>query len=276
MESDMLIAKDLMNPSTPALSFDSTVTEAIEFFETHPHHFATVSATKDRLQGVLTEGNLVRVFLRYQTQTAKDALIFYRDCFEPAQLILQNEPFAEVVKKLMTAVGNRVFVIDTAGNMIGHITAKDILPYLAGHPTQKPSMPVAPDAGMDELRSQLYLYESFFSKSPLMMHSVNQQGLIHMANEALHAVLGYEYGELIGKTIYDLYPKESHEKAQAGIQTIFTQGYHQVVQSAMVHKNGKLVPVELSSRALEDPRKRAVGTITVSRPLEMKQLLEIL
>ena len=272
----MLTAKDFMNPSTPALSFDSTVMEAIEFFETHPQHFAAVSATKDRMQGVLTEGNLVRVFLRFQTQTSKDSLIFYRDCFEPAQLIQQSEPFAEVVKKLMTAVGNRVFVIDEAGNMIGHITTKDILPYLAGHPGKKSAGGAAHEAGMEELRSQLYLYENFFSKSPLMMHSVNHQGIIQMANEALHSVLGYSYGELIGKTIFDIYPKEIHQKAQAGIETIFNQGSHQVVQSAMVHRDGNPVQIELSSRALQDPQHNPVGTITVSRPLEMKHLLEIL
>ncbi len=272
----MLTAKDFMNPSTPALSFDSTVMEAIKFFETHPQHFAAVAATKDRMQGILTEGNLVRVFLRYQTQTNKDSLIFYRDCFEPAQLIQETEPFAEIVKKLMTAVGNRVFVIDDQGSMIGHITTKDILPYLAGHPGAKSHGAPSHGSTLEDIRSQLYLYENFFSKSPLMMHSVNHQGIIQMANEALHAVLGYSYGELIGKTIFDIYPKEIHVKAQAGIETIFNQGYHQVVQSTMVRRNGKLVQIELSSRALEDPKKKPVGTITVSRPLEMKHLLEIL
>jgi PAS domain S-box-containing protein len=109
-----------------------------------------------------------------------------------------------------------------------------------------------------------------------MMHSVNSQGFIQMANEMLHAILGYEYGELIGKTIYDLYPKRNHEKAQEGIKTIMSQGYHSIVKSEMVRKDGSHVSVELASRALEDPWKNPIGTITVSRPLEMKLLLEAL
>ncbi|MGZ5278524.1 MAG: PAS domain S-box protein [Pseudobdellovibrionaceae bacterium] len=268
----MITARELMNPMTPALSFDSTVQDAIAFFEKHPHQFATVSASKDRLQGVLTEGNLVKIFLRFQSQPSKDALIFYRDCFEPTQLIHQSEPFHEVVKKIMTAVGHRVFVIDEKGELVGHITAKDVLPFLVGKAEAKPMQ----GAAFDELKSQLYLYESFFSKSPFMMHSVNPSGFIQMANEMLHTLLGYEYGELIGKTIFDLYPKASHDQAQEGIKTILAKGYHQVIQAEMVHKNGRPIMVEMASRALEDPWKNPIGTITVSRPLDMKLLLEAL
>lgn len=263
----------MMNPMTPALSFDSTVQDAIAFFQKHPQQFATVSAARDRLNGVLTEGNLVKIFLRYQTQPTKDALIFYRDCFEPTQLINEGEPFHEIVKKVMTSVGHRVFVINDKGEMVGHITAKDILPHLVGKSDSKPALQ---GAAFDELKSQLYLYESFFSKSPFMMHSVNPGGFIQMANEMLHTVLGYEYGELIGKTIYDLYPKAAHDKAQQGIKTILAKGYHQVIQAEMVRKDGSIIGVEMASRALEDPWKNPIGTITVSRPLEMKLLLEAL
>ncbi|MEZ0391018.1 MAG: PAS domain S-box protein [Pseudobdellovibrionaceae bacterium] len=266
----MKTAKDLMNPKTPILSFDSTVQDSIEYFQTNPNGFVAVMAGRDRLHGVLTEGNLVRIYLRYQSHPDKEALIFYRDCFEASQLILASEAFHEVVKKVMTSVGNRVFVIDAEGMVIGHITAKDILPHLSGQTQAKPMQ----GAAFDELKSQLYLYESFFSKSPFMMHSVNPQGFIQMANESLHNVLGYEYGQLIGKTIFDLYSKQSHEKAQAGIQTILSKGYHQVVKSQMVRKDGSLIEVELASRALQDPWKNSIGTITVSRPIDMSLLLE--
>jgi PAS domain S-box-containing protein len=266
----MITARELMNPITPFLSFDSTVMEAIEFFETHPYQFAAVAASQDRIQGVLTEANLMRIYLRYQNQPGKDALIFYRDCFEPSQLILEGEDFHEVVKKVMTSVGNRVFVIDSSGKLIGHLTPKQVIPILAGKATAKAMQ----GAAFDELKSQLYLYESFFSKSPFMMHSVNSQGFIQMANEMLHHILGYEYGELIGKTIFDLYPKQNHEKAQAGIQTILSQGYHEVIKAQMVHKQGQIIEVELASRALVDPWKNPIGTMSVSRPLDMRLLLE--
>lgn len=265
----MLIAKDLMNVNVPSLSFDATVIEAVEYFEHVKSDFAVIYATKERLQGVLTEPELIKIFLRYQSNNSKDTMIFYRDCLLPVQLVHESTGLHEVIKKVMTSVGNRIFVIDDKSELIGYITARNVLPILAGKQDAKK---VAGPA-FDEMKSQLYLYESFFSKSPFMMHSVNPQGYIQMANEILHQTLGYEYGELIGKTIFDLYSKQSHEKAQKGIQTIISKGYHQVVLTEMVRKNGEIIPVELASRLLEDPWHNPIGTITVSRPTDMNSIL---
>jgi PAS domain S-box-containing protein len=274
----MIYAKDLMAQGTPSVAFDQTVIEAIDYLKTHPTGFVAVKATDDRYQGVLTEGNLVRIFLRSQSQPEKQALIFYRDCFEPMQLIHEDEEFPEIVKKIMTAVGNRVFVIDGNGAIVGHITAKDILPTFVGKggsPARVSPQPAValPSGQLEMMKSELYLYESFFEKSPFMMHSVNPKGEIQMANEILHAVLGYPYGELIGKTIFDLYPKENHKKAQAGIKTILHDGYHAVIQAQMITKGQEVLEVEMASRALTDQKGVAVGTITVSRPLKMDYLL---
>lgn len=268
-------ARDLMRPNAPSLPFDSTVEDAIVFFKNNPSVFVAVKAAEDRYQGVLTEGKLVQVFIRYQSQKAKDSLIFYRDCFEPMQLVHEEEAFPQVVKKIMSSIGNRVFVINSASAIIGVITAKDILPYFAIDESQLQNQP-ALQLPIETLKSELYLYESFFDKSPFMMHSVDSKGVIQMANEALHAVLGYEYGELIGKTIFDLYPKENHKKAEAGIKTIMSRGFHQVIQAQMLSKQNEEIAVELASRALQDQNNNSVGTMTVSRPLNMEILLKAL
>ena len=72
-----------------------------------------------------------------------------------------------------------------------------------------------------------------------------------MANEMLHAVLGYEYGELIGKTIFDIYPKHSHKKAEAGIKQIFEKGYHKIVTASMIDKNKEEIEVEYKGKDLK-------------------------
>jgi PAS domain S-box-containing protein len=261
----MITAKEIMNTGTPVLAFDKTIEEAIQFLQTHPTNFVAISASEDRLHGVVTEACLMKIFLRYQANPERQSLIFYRDLFEPAQLIHQGEPLTEVVKKIGTAVGNRIFVINDQGHMVGYITAKDVLPIFTSGKTPTP-----------KIDSQLYLYESFFSKSPFMMHSANSEGVIQMANEMLHAVLGFNYGELIGKTIFDLYSKDHHKKAEAGLQAVLDKGYHKVIQSQMVHKNGGLINVELVSRALVDQKNQPIGTITVSRPQDMEYLLRVL
>ena len=272
----MSIARNLMTPQKESLSFDTHVLEAISYLKEHRCSFVPVAASSDRWQGILTEGVMVRIFLKFQTNPEKDLLIFYRDFLEPIQLIHETETFPDVIKKVMTSVGNRVFVIDDASHVIGCITARDVLPYFvegnrAGRQDVDPMMTIN-----DQLRSELYLYESFFSKCPFLMHSVNRNGEIQMANHTLHALLGYEYGELVGKTIFDLYPKENHEKARNGLQAIFSQKAYQFVQTQMLHKDGSLVGVEMVSRPLEDQNKKALGTITVSRPQEMERLLRVL
>lgn len=268
----MIQAKNIMHRETPVLSFSASVPEAIEFLKNHSEGFAAVQASPDRLHGVLTEGPLMQIFLRYQANPEKESLILHRDLFEPAQLTHEDEYLPEIVKKVVTAVGNRVFVINKGGNVIGYITAKDVLPYFS---------PTGPQVAGDKKpleawKSDLYLFETFFSKSPFMMHSVNREGVIQMANEMMHTVLGFDYGELIGRTIFDLYPESAHTKAEAGIKTIFSKGYHKVVQGTMVHKQKKLIEVELVSRALTNQFSETIGTMTVSRPLDMKYLLDCL
>lgn len=261
----------MMHSKTPILGFDSTVIEAIEYFKSHATDFALVQASKDRVQGVLTEGILARIYLRYRAHPERETLILYREMFEPVQLINAHEPFEEVVKKVITAVGNRAFVMNQNSEVIGYITAKDILPHFQKSAPQKEKEGPTATSG---IHSDLYLYESFFTQSPFMMHSVNKEGVIQMANEVLHRVLGYEYGELIGKSVYEIYPKAAHGKVKESLSQIIYKGFNKVVRGSMVTKTGEEFETEMVSRALMDAMDIPVGTITISRPVDMQLLIE--
>jgi PAS domain S-box-containing protein len=95
-----------------------------------------------------------------------------------------------------------------------------------------------------------------------------------MANEVLHRVLGYEYGELIGKTVYDIYPKAAHAKVKESLSQIIFKGFNKVVKGSMVTKSGEEVEAEMVSRALMDALEMPVGTITISRPVDMQLLID--
>lgn len=268
----MITAADILHSEIPRLSFDATVDEAIVKMRSSQHGWLAVMAGNDRIHGVLTEGGLMRAYLRYQTHQERSSVILYKDCLEPAQLVQKSEIFPDLVKKIMSSIGNRAFVIGPDAQIIGYLTAKDLLPFF----TVKTDTEAQAQVVDDNTRSTMYMYESFFAKSPFLMHSVNKEGVIIMANEILHSLLGYEYGDLIGKTIFDLYPKEAHKYAEEGLKTIFQKGYHKVVQSKMVHKNKTEIPVELVSRVLTNQFDQIIGTMTVSRPLEMEILLKVL
>lgn len=269
----MKLAKDLMH-KTPVLTFESTVPDAVEFFTHNKLDFVVVQASADRFHGVITEGILMRMYLRYKSHPDREAVILYRDLFEPVQLINQNEPMSEIIRKVVTAVGNRVFVINEKSEVIGYIKARDILPLIIEKEISSvvPSTP-APEKVQD---SSLYLFENFFTQSPFMMHSINPQGEVQMANEILHRVLGYDFGELIGRKVTDLYPPQAKEKVIESLVQIIDKGFHRFVHGQMVHKNGSMVEVEMVSRALTDSTGLRIGTITVSRPTDMKYLLDCL
>lgn len=269
----LITAADILHSDIPRLNFDATIDEAVVKMRSAQHGWLAVMAGDDRIHGVLTEGGLMRAYLRFQTQKERSAIVLYKDCLEPGQLIQKSEIFPDLVKKIMSSVGNRCFVIGHDSKIIGYITAKDLLPFFTTSSDTEGATPSVVDEGT---RSALYMYESFFSKSPFLMHSVNKEGTIIMANEILHSVLGYEYGDLIGKTIFDLYPKEAHKYAEEGLKTIFQKGYHKVVQSKMVHRNKTEIPVELVSRVLTNQLDQVIGTMTVSRPLDMETLLKAL
>jgi PAS domain S-box-containing protein len=268
----VITAKHLMHKNTPILTFETSVIEAVEYFGSHATDFAVVQASRDRLQGIVTEGNLTRIYLRFKTQPEKEALIYYREMFDPVQLIHANEPFAEVVRKVVTAIGHRTFVMNDQSEVIGYITAKDILPHFA----KENSNPKEGGAGHGALHSDLYLFESFFTQSPFMMHSVNKDGIIQMANEVLHKALGYDFGELIGKSVYDLYPTSTHSKVKESLSQILNKGFHKLVTGQMTTKKGEAIEVEMVSRALMDQNDTPVGTMTVSRPIDMEYLLHCL
>ncbi len=266
----MTLARDLMKFPIPSLSFDMTVSDALTYFQQSGTDFAVVMASKDRLQGIISESNLIKLFLRFNSQRNKEEIILYRDCLSPVQLVQETEDLSAVIQKVMMAIGHRVIVINNQGEAVGYIGPKEILTLLNGDSIRDKGKPLSPDQS-----SQLYIYESFFTHSPFMMHSVNPHGFIQMANEILHRALGYEHGELIGKTIFDLYSQKHHDQAQTGIQKIITHGYHKTIKTEMLKKDGSILKVELASKLLEDPWKNPLGTMTVSRALDMDEYLTL-
>lgn len=274
----MVTARDLMKINIPTLNFDMTVPQAIKFMSESISHFAVVEADSSRMNGVITEAALMKIYLRYQTQPEKETLILYRDLFDPIQLVLESEDFTQVVKKIMVSVGNRVIVVNADGKATGYITPKDILPYFNDDLKSLKGGVVIPklNSDIEALKSDLYMYETFFTKSPFLMHSVNLQGNIQMANESMHAVLGYNYGDLIGKSVYDIYPQTNHEKVSSALKSVTDKAYQKIVKGQMVRADKKNIEVEMMTRALCNEKGESIGTITVSRPFDMEYFLSCL
>jgi PAS domain S-box-containing protein len=98
-----------------------------------------------------------------------------------------------------------------------------------------------------------------------MMHSVDRQGVIQMANKAAHKILNYKNGELVGKTIFELYPHQMHKAVREGLDRILETGYHHLVETMMVTSQKELVKVEVVSTSIKDGAGVRSGTITIGR-----------
>lgn len=270
----MLKAKNLMRTRPFTLPLETEVTTAIKYFKENEISSLPIASGAKKYHGMLTETGLLQIFLRYQASPKQNMLAQYRKYLQPVQFVNEDETFPDIVKKLMASTTHVIFVIDGEFNVVGSISFRDVLPLLSDLNPSEHELGAELDQVV-RLKSDLYFYESFFNFSPFMMHSADPEGVIQMANQILHTTLKYENGALIGKTIFDIYPPENHEKARAGLKQIFSHGYHKLVEVQMVCRTGEIINVELASRMLRDQTNRPMGSITVARPTDTTDLFTV-
>lgn len=282
----MVLAESVMIKNPPVLPLETPVSTAMEALALRSEGFIAVSSGPSRFHGVLTRANVIPIFLKSRSQPEKNLLVHHRDLLEPIQLALRIEKIDSLVKKIVSSEGQRLFVIDEKDQVLGYITVSEVLPYLVfglNSPTSSSSRSNQPGKNdpqtldqIAELLPNLYLYESFFQKSPFMMHSIAPTGVIQMANDVLHRALGYEYGELIGNPVFKIYPTKNHEKVIQSMDLMFTQGKKHIIKAEMVTRKGDHVEVEMISRAVTDQSQKLIGTLTISRPTDMNLFLDLL
>jgi diguanylate cyclase (GGDEF)-like protein/PAS domain S-box-containing protein len=93
-------------------------------------------------------------------------------------------------------------------------------------------------------------YRALFDLANDGLIVVSPDGYIKELNPTACARLGYTRDELVGRFIADLNPLELAEKVSQRIREIRTQG-RAVFESALVHKDGSVVPVEVNARVIE-------------------------
>ncbi|MFN9066813.1 MAG: PAS domain S-box protein, partial [Bdellovibrionales bacterium] len=129
---------------------------------------------------------------------------------------------------------------------------------------------------VNEIEKYLEVYEKTFHETPYMMHAVNEKGEILMANKREHDMLGYQMGELRGKTIYDIYSKSVHHEATQGLKKVVETGTHQMTYTTLVKKDGSPLRCDIASSAIFGDNGKFISTVSVLRPIDSDELLRIL
>jgi hypothetical protein len=80
--------------------------------------------------------------------------------------------------------------------------------------------------------------------------------------------LGYAPGQLLGKSIEDLYAKPFHQDARDSLHVLLSEGASLQVLSQMLTSKGEILNVEIQSSVFHDSNGRPAGTISITRVLE--------
>lgn len=282
----MLQARHLMSTQCIFLDHLTTVSE-VDFHMVSRENVLCLVGHPKRVHGILTPEALLKIFIKYQKQVfhrlkdKKEHILHWVGELPKPQFVQEAEDFNSVLKKMLASSQSHLLVLGSSEDVVGFIRHRDLLPYFSSRLVTE-TITQAKESLESErkqvvanaLENDIYYFESFFTKAPFMMHSVNREGVIQLANEMLHHVLGYSYPELLGRSIEELYTKENYLQAKKAIQSIIDGRFQPAVASQMKRKDGKTIDVEITSRALLNSSGQSVGTLTISRPVNLELLLQ--
>lgn len=283
----MKLAKELMTTSPHIVQSGHSLDEVMKLFLDKNITSAPVVSSQGDIMGIIDELVLIKAFLmNHLKPEAKEKVVHHEEFFHPHVSVKEGDSLGDVVKQLIHAPTNRVLVTNNSGQIRGIISPKDILNFLNGENIKIADLNEELEKAQNEikklkdklhdLKGALNTYKDIYHESPIMMHSIDANGTIVMANEKLHEELGYDDNELIGKSIQDLYAQTVHHEAMHGLQKIINDGYHHSTYTTMIKKNGEKVRVDIASSALWDTEGRFQNTITVSRLVDSEHLLRAL
>lgn len=285
----MIIAKDLMTHHPWTLHVSDSVQRAVDMFTVNRPSTIPVLFANGEVRGVISEIPLLKMFVRLKVKNdLASKLGEHKELFETPIFVRERDPIATVMQAALKASHHRVLVLDDNKHLRGVISPKDILTMLNGGPNNSISMHkelkdlrlrVAnmqdEHKKLQKTEAELKAYEDAIETSQFMFHSVSPDGKILIANERLHEVLGYGQGELVGKSVYDLYPKEMWPAVETSLKQLQVSGLHQM-NTSYKRKDGSLVKVELGSHSILDSQGKFIATSTLARLIDGESLLRLL
>ncbi len=243
-----------------------------EFFAAHKLTTVPVVSHEGDIIGVVSDFQLLRLLLRDKAESKKKTIGDYWEELDPVVTIGEDESIVNAFRLMIQSPNHRIYTI-REGQLTGALSPKDFLLYMAGG-RNKSDQPI--DANVQkqiesilkelyDTRKKLSDFQTIFNDSPFLMHSVDMKGKILAANRMIHFVLGYHEGDLVGKSLRQLYPPEAYKSAMAGLQTVAALGFHPLVNAVMMKKDGSIVRVDIASTLKKDTKGQAEATITVGR-----------
>lgn len=282
-KSNTPTVKQFMSQVLFTLEESIALSDAAQFFTAHKLTTVPVVGKNGDILGVMSDFHLLRALLRARQDSAVKCLADVKDELDPVVTVHEDDSIVSAFRLMIQSPSHRIYALH-ADKLVGAVSPKDLLLYMAGVKDKDNQvidsvMHKQIETILKELhdtRRLLSDYQQLFHESPYLMHSVDMNGKIIAANRMIHFVLGYEEGELVGKTLRQLYPPENWQKAMMGLDTIAKLGFHPLMNVVMMKKDGESVRIDIATSLRKDDKGNPESTITVGRLSDSYRMLNFL
>jgi PAS domain S-box-containing protein len=283
----MRFASDFMTPNPKMIGSDDTIVDVIRLFLEQGITSSPVVTPTGEILGVITELSLIKAYMLHRARFHKDDRIgHHMDLLEPISYVGVDSTIIQILSAMISSPTHRLLVKNERNKIVGILSPKDLMRAMLGEENPAQSMRQKLRAveaqlktSIEKLKSlaeNLDVYKQAFNETPYLMHAVNADGIILMANKREHETLGYEDGELPGKSIYDIYEPSMLDHALEGLKTVIETGYQDITYTTLLTKDHKTVRCDISSAAIYGNNGEFVSTISVLRPIDPDDMLRIL
>ncbi|MBI5848917.1 MAG: PAS domain S-box protein [Nitrospirae bacterium] len=119
-------------------------------------------------------------------------------------------------------------------------------------------------------------YRRLYNETPILLHSIDRNGVVVEANDYWFKIMGYERNEVIGKKVTDFYTDASKKYALEIVQpAFFRDGVVKDVSYQFVKKNGDVVDVLLSATGERDAAGSVVHSQAVIQDITDRKRIEL-
>lgn len=285
----MRTSADLMTPNPKMVGSGDSLTDVVTLFLSQGITSSPVINPLGEVLGVLTEISLVKAFMLHKAKLQKsDKVGHHIDLLEPVTYLDLHASLVDAIKIMIASPTHRLLVRDSKMKIVGIISPKDLMRAMQGQSNPNQNLDLRKKLAdteaqlkeslkkLQNLEKWLDVYHQAFHEVPYMMHAVDAEGKILMANKREHEALGYKDNELIGKTIFDLYATPMHDEARRGLEKVIKTGSHHITYTTLQKKDGASLRCDIASSSIHDENGKFISTISVLRPVDSEELLRLL
>jgi len=118
-------------------------------------------------------------------------------------------------------------------------------------------------------------YRRLYNDTPILLHSIDRNGIVVDVNDYWLKIMGYKRNEVIGRKVTDFYTDASRKNAVEVIQpAFFRDGSVKDVSYQFIKKNGDVLDVLLSASAERDSSGNVVRSLGVIEDITERKRME--